>query len=323
MVTICKSSKTINTINATSYTWTLPAGATIATGAGTKSITVNFSASAVSGNITVAGTNSCGNGTASPAFAVTVNPLPAAAGAITGPASVCVNATGVAYSVPTIANATAYAWTLPAGATITSGATTKNILVSFGPAAGTGVLTVKGTNSCGNGTASANFNVTMNAIPSAPVVTAVGAVLSSSAASGNQWYYEGTAIAGATSQTYTVTHNTGYYWCMVTTNGCSSPISNKVWIVVTGQQELQSSNFNIYPIPNDGRFTLTITSPLPETFSVEVFSQLGAKIFELGNVQVNGTFEKEIDLRPIASGVYSVVFLNREHKVVKKVLVNK
>jgi hypothetical protein len=39
-------------------------------------------------------------------------------------------------------------------------------------------------------------------------------------------------------------------------------------------------------------------------------------------VQVNGTFEKQIDLRPVASGIYSIVFLNSEHKVVKKILVN-
>ncbi|MEI6681394.1 MAG: T9SS type A sorting domain-containing protein [Bacteroidota bacterium] len=309
-------------LNATSYTWTLPAGATIATGAGTKSITVNFSTSAVSGNITVAGTNSCGNGTVSPAYAVTVNPLPAAAGTITGPASVCVGSTGVAYSVPSIANATSYVWTVPAGATITSGGTTRNIVVSYGPTAGTGTVTVKGTNTCGNGAVS-TLNVTMNAIPAAPVVTVSGAVLTSSAASGNQWYYAGNAIAGATGQTYTVTHNTGYYWCVVTTNGCSSPISNKVWVVVTGQQELQNSNFSVYPVPNDGRFTVSVTSPVTETYSIVVYNQLGVKIYELGNVEVDNSFSRQIDLRPVADGIYSVVFFNNSHQVVKKVLINK
>ena len=60
--------------NATSYVWTLPSGASIATGAGTASITVNFSASATSGNITVYGTNDCGNGPVSAPLAVTVIP---------------------------------------------------------------------------------------------------------------------------------------------------------------------------------------------------------------------------------------------------------
>lgn len=62
--------------NATGYTWTLPAGATIASGANTRAITVNYSSSASSGNITVQGTNSCGNGTVSSGFVVAVNQAP-------------------------------------------------------------------------------------------------------------------------------------------------------------------------------------------------------------------------------------------------------
>ncbi|MCX6247914.1 MAG: hypothetical protein NTW10_09285, partial [Bacteroidetes bacterium] len=109
---------------AANYIWTLPAGATVASGANTNSITVDFGASAVSGNITVYGNNSCGNGATSPPFAVTVNALPANAGAITGPATVCQGAAGVAYTVPAISGATGYSWTVPTGATITSGGNT-------------------------------------------------------------------------------------------------------------------------------------------------------------------------------------------------------
>jgi len=62
----------------TGYTWTLPTGATIGSGANTNSIVVNFSASAVSGAITVSGMNACGNGQASPSFNVTVGNPPVA-----------------------------------------------------------------------------------------------------------------------------------------------------------------------------------------------------------------------------------------------------
>ncbi|MFZ4523522.1 MAG: T9SS type A sorting domain-containing protein [Bacteroidales bacterium] len=51
--------------NASSYVWTLPPGAAISQGQGTSSIVVDFGASAISGNITVAGTNLCGTGTES------------------------------------------------------------------------------------------------------------------------------------------------------------------------------------------------------------------------------------------------------------------
>ena len=63
--------------NVTGYTWTLPAGAVITNGQNTNSITVDFSASAVSGNVTVFASNPCGNGPSSQ-LQMTVNPLPVA-----------------------------------------------------------------------------------------------------------------------------------------------------------------------------------------------------------------------------------------------------
>lgn len=60
--------------DAESYYWTLPSGATgIST---TNSIDVEFSSSAVSGNIKVWGYNSCGGNGLSSTLSITVNPLP-------------------------------------------------------------------------------------------------------------------------------------------------------------------------------------------------------------------------------------------------------
>ncbi len=83
------------------------------------------------------------------------------AGVITGTATTCQGQTGVAYSVPAIANATGYIWTLPAGATIATGANTNSITVDFSMSAVSGTISVQGSNSCRNGTASPNFLVTV------------------------------------------------------------------------------------------------------------------------------------------------------------------
>jgi hypothetical protein len=91
---------------------------------------------------------------------VTVNPLPDAAGTLTGATTVCHDQkTSVIYSVPIITNATSYLWTIPAGATGTS--TARNITVKYGPNAVSGNITVSGRNACGNGTAS-TLPVTVN-----------------------------------------------------------------------------------------------------------------------------------------------------------------
>ncbi len=75
--------------NATSYTWSLPSGVTFASGAGTNAITVDFSASAVSGNITVTGTNSCGGGAAATFFVTVQSAAPVPVITAAGPTSFC------------------------------------------------------------------------------------------------------------------------------------------------------------------------------------------------------------------------------------------
>lgn len=64
--------------NSNSYIWTLPYGATITEGSGTRSILVDFSETALSGTISVHGNNTCGTGTESPAKGLTINQLPTA-----------------------------------------------------------------------------------------------------------------------------------------------------------------------------------------------------------------------------------------------------
>jgi len=64
--------------NADSYDWTLPNGASIYSGDGTRSIIVEFDGSAISGVVSVHGVSVCGNGTESPDLAVTINQLPVA-----------------------------------------------------------------------------------------------------------------------------------------------------------------------------------------------------------------------------------------------------
>ena len=64
-------------MNATSYNWTVPSGATIMSGNNTNAISVDFSPSAASGIITVTGSNVCGSGPSSQ-LPINVTPLPIA-----------------------------------------------------------------------------------------------------------------------------------------------------------------------------------------------------------------------------------------------------
>jgi hypothetical protein len=227
----------------------------------------------------------------------------------------------VAYVVAPIANANTYTWIVPAGVTIVSGNNTNSILVDFGATAVSGTISVTGINTCGSGTASPNFAVTVNPIPTAPTITVLINVLTSSASAGNQWYFEGTAITGATGQTYTVLIQSGFYWDVVTLNGCESDTSNHQSVIVEGIDKQIAPSLTIVPVPNNGQFKVTITSPSQETYTLQVFNNMGAMIREIPGIEVKGTVDQVIDLRPIADGMYTVALRNGTTGIVKKIIV--
>jgi hypothetical protein len=83
--------------------------------------------------------------------------MPDAAGAVTGPDSLCQATSGHVYSIPPVPYATGYVWILPEGATITAGANTNIVTVSFSSSAVSGTIAAYGSNVCGNGNASYLF----------------------------------------------------------------------------------------------------------------------------------------------------------------------
>ena len=148
-------------LNASSYVWTVPADATILSGAGTASVMVKWGISA--GDISVSGKNGCGTG---PLLvkSVGVDSLPGTSGIIHGADTVCRGSNSYEYFTSPVPYASSYGWTLPQGAIINSGQHTNHISVQFGNKAQTGPVTAFGINSCGNGQASIKQVIVKNCI---------------------------------------------------------------------------------------------------------------------------------------------------------------
>jgi hypothetical protein len=147
---LCKRTVTYSIASiagATSYTWTVPTGASIVSGQGTTSVAVNFPATFSTGNICVTATNGCGS---SSVACKAVSTAPQISGAIAGPTTVCSKQGGVVYSVAPVAGATSYTWTVPSQAKITAGAGTNSITVTFSTKGGNVSVTANST--CGNTT---------------------------------------------------------------------------------------------------------------------------------------------------------------------------
>ena len=263
--------------NATSYVWTLPTGA-VGTST-TNSITINYGINAISGNITVKGTNSCGNGVIA-TKAITVNPLPAAAGTISGSANVCQGQNGVTYTVPNIANATTYIWSLPNGATGTS--TTNSIIVSYSTTATSGNITVKGTNACGEGV------VSSKAITVYPLPDAAGIISGSSTVcqGENAIVYTISAITNATSYIWTLPNGaTGTSTInSISVNYGASAISGN--ISVKGSNSCGEGDISTKAITVKNRSTNTLTENVCDTYTApdgQVYTTSGIKTAILTN----------------------------------------
>ncbi|WP_170111412.1 HYR domain-containing protein, partial [Mangrovibacterium marinum] len=136
--------------DATTYTWTVPSGWTITGGQGTTSITVEATATAVSGNISVTAGNSCGTSTASLFPVNVVTSPPAIPGAIDGLTAICPTLTTV-YTTSGATGADYYTWTVPTGWTIDAGQGTTSITVTVPIGASSGNVTVTANNVCGPG----------------------------------------------------------------------------------------------------------------------------------------------------------------------------
>jgi hypothetical protein len=146
---ICKLSpatfSVADVFGATSYSWTVPADATITSGQNTKSIDVQWGNNP--GTVSVLAGNICGNSNPS-VLAVTTIEVPPAPDTISGPSLVCSEA-NIDYSIEEVIGAISYLWTVLPDGIIMSGQGSKTINVNWGENPGT--VNVLAQNSCGSG----------------------------------------------------------------------------------------------------------------------------------------------------------------------------
>jgi hypothetical protein len=303
------------------YLWSVSNGGEIVSGQGTYQVEVSWTAKGAN-SVSVNYSSDMGCFAAFPAdFQVDVKSSPMAAGPVSGPEEICEGTREVQYSVQEIPYATGYAWSLPEGATIISGENTHSILVDFAQGAVSGFISVYGENECGAGQGSPLFELIVNPLPEAPSISLDEEfILHSNAMEGNQWYRDGIPVEGASGPEY-IADESGTYFSIVTLDGCPSKESNHIEVVLTGLDEQGFDGLTIYPVPNNGRFTITYNAEKQETISIQVYNAPGIVLFEMRNLEVQGKFTTSIDLKNPATGVYSVLIKGKEKMWLRKILV--
>ena len=235
---------------------------------------------------------------------------PADAGPITGDESVCQGASEVTYKVDLIDNATDYLWSLPEGVSGTS--TTNSIVLTFGPSAVSGEISVAGFHSGGCLGTSSSLTVTIESQPATPVITATENILHSDAANGNQWYNQDGIIPGATDQDFTAIVD-GDYYVIVTTGECTSAPSNVLQVIISSVTT-PGDNRVIQVYPNPVKDILTVeASGISDLLRYEIYNALGHSIHQ-GEFSAHTT----IQTNQYIPGVYYIKVTGNGYVVMRK-----
>ena len=296
---VCQESSTVSysvpaITNATSYVWDYSGTGASITGT-TNSVTITFDANATSGDLTVYGNNSCGDGATSAIYTITVNPLPDPAGTITGISTICQNQSAGTYNVPAIANATSYVWDY-SGTGVTFSGATNSITLTFDANSISGDLTVTGQNSCGLGNVSATYPITVNPLPDPPgTITGTSTVCQGTAtvaytvpvipdADTYNWVYSGTGatITGGGTNSITITFAANATSGNLTVYGSnalcgSGPVSANYAITVNPATTISSQSTATQSQCIPGTFTpITVTAAGTGTLTYQWFSNTTA-----------------------------------------------
>ncbi len=151
---------------------------------------------------------------------------------------------------------------------------------------------------------SLGVTVLVNAIPAQPkIIRDINNNLVSNATSGNQWYSDNQTILSGITQQFYKPVVVGYYSVNTTQNGCTSPMSDKYYYLVTAINNISVDNsIKLYPNPVKNMFVVSYQIAGVTKANIAITDEYGRKVFSLNNVKSGD----QIDVSSLTSGVYFV-----------------
>lgn len=218
----------------------------------------------------------------------------------------------ITFTDQSTANTTSWDWSFQGGSPATS--TAQNPVVSYA-SAGTYNVTLTATNSFGTDTES--MTITVNPLPSAPVITQSGNNLSVVLQAGEtaSWSYNGNVIGSGSNITMI---GTGVYEVTITnTSGCDASISDSYEMDVTSLNDLSLDNsILVYPNPTKGFFTLDFVSQ--SKVQMWITDAVGRKVTQT-RFYSEGVQTDLVDISNFQPGIYILVFDSGDGILTRKI----
>jgi hypothetical protein len=132
-----------------------------------------------------------------------------------------------------------------------------------------------------------------------PTITLADTILTSSADSGNTWYYDDTATT-STGQLDTA-RKTGVYYTIVTdpTTGCVLQSNSEVF-----KSSSNAIGLSVWPNPTSGSFNLSFYMTTQANTSIEIYDVYGNRVYVQQLSDFVGAYNSTIDAVNLASGMY-------------------
>ncbi len=175
-------------------------------------------------------------------------------------------------------------------------------------------------NTLGCAGASADATITVNPKPF-PIITRNGNVLSASNATGwsYQWYFNSSAISGATSKDYTTISNGLYFVTVTDANGCVGSSLAYNFIGISLPSFIGSAY--VSPNPSTGEFNLTLNLNNNQRVTLKVVDMLGKTVLDLGASSLQkGANNISINLSDVPKGVYLLQFNTNGNQTIFKLI---
>ncbi|HKO79714.1 MAG TPA: T9SS type A sorting domain-containing protein, partial [Chitinophagaceae bacterium] len=179
---------------------------------------------------------------------------------------------------------------------------------------GTYTIVIASNNGCSK--TSNAIDVTATANPIKPVITVTGNLLSSSAATGNQWLLNGIIIPAATNQQYNV-QASGQYTVKVSHNGCSA-VSDVFNFVSTAITNPSAWNNEVLIYPNPVTNKIFVTNSGGRKLRIQLIDIAGRRVFETRSSGILVT----IPVKQLTSANYLVVVTdeNKNETITKTIV---
>jgi hypothetical protein len=156
---------------------------------------------------------------------------------------------------------------------------------------------VRGEGGCVTAAPCASVTVTVNPLPDAPFISLTTGGLQSSYTNSNQWFLNGTAIAGAGAQLYAPEQSGSYTVRYTNAQGCSSTSAP---YVATVSSVVNTDAAELYPNPAKNYVRVRFPYFVPN-FSVTVSSMESKKIL---SAEYRNTNMATLDISRLQPGVY-------------------